>query len=192
MAAAVRLPVACGPTATPARSGRRPGSSRRLPFRLQPVIIELEPAAGAPGTLGAAAPADAVSAALSPSINSGSRSSSSSSQHGSTRQWRPLLGHAPQAAEAAAAERVQGSVPAALLPPAAATSDHRLGVQLNEPPQREQEEEQDEEQRDKDFFANVGDAIRTLREDYPLLFMKDLNCERHSLGAAQVPPSCRV
>jgi hypothetical protein len=55
----------------------------------------------------------------------------------------------------------------------------QLGVQLNEPPQREQEqEEQDEDQRDKDFFANVGDAIRTLREDYPLLFAKDLNCER--------------
>lgn len=28
-----------------------------------------------------------------------------------------------------------------------------------------------------DYYANVGDAIRTLREDIPLLFKQDLNCE---------------
>lgn len=28
-----------------------------------------------------------------------------------------------------------------------------------------------------DYYANVGDAIRTLREDIPLLFKEDLNCE---------------
>ena len=27
-----------------------------------------------------------------------------------------------------------------------------------------------------DFYANLGQAIRTLREDIPLLFQKDLNC----------------
>jgi hypothetical protein len=27
------------------------------------------------------------------------------------------------------------------------------------------------------YFANVGDAIRALREDIPLLFEKDLNCK---------------
>jgi hypothetical protein len=32
-----------------------------------------------------------------------------------------------------------------------------------------------------DYYANVGDAIRTLREDIPLLFKQDLNCERGSL-----------
>ena len=31
--------------------------------------------------------------------------------------------------------------------------------------------------RSPDYFANVGDAIRTLREDIPKLFDKDLNCE---------------
>jgi len=28
-----------------------------------------------------------------------------------------------------------------------------------------------------DYYANVGDAIRTLREDVPRLFEQDLNCE---------------
>jgi hypothetical protein len=28
-----------------------------------------------------------------------------------------------------------------------------------------------------DYYANVGDAIRTLREDIPRLFEQDLNCE---------------
>lgn len=72
---------------------------------------------------------------------------------------------------------------------AAADSDS-LQVQLNErpPPQLQQGSGEgggmpggsgrDPDQ--QDFFANVGDAIRTLREDYPLLFVKDLNCERIS------------
>jgi len=30
-----------------------------------------------------------------------------------------------------------------------------------------------------DYYANVGDAIRTLREDIPLLFERELNCEHH-------------
>ncbi|MEW5298602.1 MAG: hypothetical protein WDW36_001706 [Sanguina aurantia] len=33
------------------------------------------------------------------------------------------------------------------------------------------------QERQPDFYANVGDAIRTLREDIPLLFAKDLNYE---------------
>lgn len=71
--------------------------------------------------------------------------------------------------------------------PAAADADS-LKVQLNEPPPRPPPQLQqgggdsssgpggsgrDPDQ--QDFFANVGDAIRTLREDYPLLFVKDLN-----------------
>ena len=43
--------------------------------------------------------------------------------------------------------------------------------------QVDERQQQDEEQRRRDFYANVGDAIRTLREDIPLLFHKDLNCE---------------
>ena len=38
--------------------------------------------------------------------------------------------------------------------------------------------------KDPDFYANVGSAIRTLREDIPLLFQKDLDCK------AQVSWSC--
>lgn len=79
--------------------------------------------------------------------------------------------------------------------PAAADADS-LKVQLNEPPPRPPPQLQqgggdsssgpggsgrDPDQ--QDFFANVGDAIRTLREDYPLLFVKDLNCEWDGLRA---------
>jgi hypothetical protein len=32
-------------------------------------------------------------------------------------------------------------------------------------------------EKSSDYYANVGDAIRTLREDIPLLFRQDLNCE---------------
>jgi hypothetical protein len=47
-----------------------------------------------------------------------------------------------------------------------------LQVQLgNEPPKQKQNKE-----RHDDFYANVGDAIRTLRDDIPDLFGEDLNC----------------
>lgn len=68
-----------------------------------------------------------------------------------------------------------------LLPASSASSSggssSQLGVQLNDPPPRQQQPGGGlgGEERDKDFFANVGDAIRTLREDYPLLFAKELN-----------------
>lgn len=88
------------------------------------------------------------------------------------------------------------SVPAA--PPSAAAasaaasdtaSDSGLGVQVNEPPPRRPQQQAEQlgapssgggggpDPDQQDFFANVGDAIRTLREDYPLLFVKNLNCE---------------
>jgi hypothetical protein len=40
-----------------------------------------------------------------------------------------------------------------------------------EPPKHKSREE-----RHDDFYANVGDAIRTLREDVPTLFKRELNC----------------
>lgn len=43
-------------------------------------------------------------------------------------------------------------------------------VQLEDKPQRTKNQE-----KTPDYFANVGDAIRTLREDIPSLFEKDLN-----------------
>ena len=57
------------------------------------------------------------------------------------------------------------------------SSSGPLNVQLNEQLPQQQSPPPPGEDRDKDFFANVGDAIRTLREDYPLLFVKSLNCE---------------
>ena len=38
------------------------------------------------------------------------------------------------------------------------------------------EDPQNRQRRD-DFYANVGDAIRTLREETPLLFQQELTCE---------------
>ncbi len=46
-----------------------------------------------------------------------------------------------------------------------------LPVTTEERPQRTKNKE-----RTPDYFANVGDAIRTLREDIPSLFYRDLNC----------------
>jgi len=45
--------------------------------------------------------------------------------------------------------------------------------------QQQQQQQTPPDQREKtpDYYANVGDAIRTLREDIPLLFEKELNCE---------------
>lgn len=54
-----------------------------------------------------------------------------------------------------------------------------LSLQVDEPPQRNQ-------QKHEDYYANVGDAIRTLREDIPLLFVKDLNCESSCQSASQL------
>jgi hypothetical protein len=42
----------------------------------------------------------------------------------------------------------------------------------------------DQRERSPDYYANVGDAIRTLREDIPLLFERDLNCEFRMGGVA--------
>lgn len=53
-----------------------------------------------------------------------------------------------------------------------------LQVQLGngpEPPKQKQNKE-----RHDDFYANVGDAIRTLRDDIPDLFRDDLNCAHPS------------
>ena len=40
-----------------------------------------------------------------------------------------------------------------------------------EPPKKKNKHEKHD-----DYYANVGDAIRTLRDDYPRLFECDLNC----------------
>lgn len=75
-----------------------------------------------------------------------------------------------------------------LLPSSLALAVRQLDVHLNEPPQPLPPQAPPPQQNDeeKDFFANVGDAIRTLREDYPLLFVKDLNCELAAAGVQLV------
>lgn len=45
-------------------------------------------------------------------------------------------------------------------------------VTLEDKPQRTKNQE-----KTGDYFANLGDAIRTLRDDIPSLFERDLNCE---------------
>ena len=47
----------------------------------------------------------------------------------------------------------------------------RFKVQVDEPPAPPGS------QKSPDYYANVGDAIRTLRDDIPSLFEKDLNCK---------------
>jgi hypothetical protein len=44
--------------------------------------------------------------------------------------------------------------------------------------QQQQQQQTPPEQRERtpDYYANVGDAIRTLREDIPQLFSRELNC----------------
>lgn len=49
-----------------------------------------------------------------------------------------------------------------------------FSVQLNDPPQSLQEKE--ERRKLQDYYANVGDAIRTLREEIPRLFIGELTC----------------
>ena len=60
------------------------------------------------------------------------------------------------------------------LPPLVMHIEHddqlTLHIQINEPPAPPGK------QKHPDYYANVGDAIRTLREDIPQLFVKDLNC----------------
>jgi hypothetical protein len=49
----------------------------------------------------------------------------------------------------------------------------QLAVQLEESPQK-LKQDQEERRKRQDYYANVGDAIRTLREETPLLFWRDL------------------
>lgn len=49
-----------------------------------------------------------------------------------------------------------------------------LAVQLEEKPPSQLQREDEERRKRQDYYANVGDAIRTLREETPLLFWRDL------------------
>lgn len=51
-----------------------------------------------------------------------------------------------------------------------------LRVQVGGGPKPPTQKEQKGEERHDDYYANVGDAIRTLREDVPTLFTSKLNC----------------
>lgn len=54
----------------------------------------------------------------------------------------------------------------------------QLPVQLCEPPRESSKlKDADSKRKKDDFYANVGSAIRTLREETPLLFQQDLTCK---------------
>lgn len=53
-----------------------------------------------------------------------------------------------------------------------------LHVQVDQkPPSSNKNNQNHNTERSPDYFANVGDAIRTLREDIPALFDRELNCK---------------
>jgi hypothetical protein len=52
-----------------------------------------------------------------------------------------------------------------------------LSVQLSTPPPRNPQTSGSGGGKDNEFYANVGNAIRTLREEIPLLFQQDFTCE---------------
>jgi hypothetical protein len=56
------------------------------------------------------------------------------------------------------------------------TEEYVFSVQVDEKPTPPSS------QKRPDFYANVGDAIRTLREDIPILFAKDLDCKYQTPG----------
>jgi hypothetical protein len=170
MAATRPLQLACGPAihTVPSRTSNRPSTSRWNPSRAPlPLVEVLEAAPGAHEVRPLPAPADgsAATALQSRISNNSSRAQPSQSWISQKDQQQQLE---------------QQRQPRALAAAPLASSLTQLGVRLNEPPSKPPQQEE----RDKEFFANVGDAIRSLREDYPLLFVKDLNCETHC------PPAC--
>ena len=52
-----------------------------------------------------------------------------------------------------------------------------LAVQLKSAPPRNPKKGDNGGQKDGDFYANVGNAIRTLRMEIPMLFQQDFTCE---------------
>ena len=50
-------------------------------------------------------------------------------------------------------------------------------VQLKSAPPRNPKKNESGGQKDGDFYANVGNAIRTLRVEIPMLFQEDFTCE---------------
>ena len=52
-----------------------------------------------------------------------------------------------------------------------------LAVQLKSAPPRNPKKSDSGGQKDGDFYANVGNAIRTLRLEIPMLFQEDFTCE---------------
>ena len=45
------------------------------------------------------------------------------------------------------------------------------------PPESSQLKDPDSKQKQQEYYANLGDAIRVLREETPYLFQRDLTCE---------------
>lgn len=59
-----------------------------------------------------------------------------------------------------------------------------LPVQLCEPPpEASQLKDPDSKQKQQEYYANLGDAIRVLREETPYLFQQDLTCKHQKWAA---------
>ena len=70
-----------------------------------------------------------------------------------------------------------------------------LAVQLKSAPPRNPKKGDNGGQKDGDFYANVGNAIRTLRLEIPMLFQQDFTCEPippASLLLSQILLGCGV
>ena len=53
-----------------------------------------------------------------------------------------------------------------------------LPVQVQKPPAESSKlKDEESKQKQQEYYANLGDAIRTLREETPFLFQRDLTCE---------------
>ena len=191
MVAASCARVACGPTAHPRTSpssSSRPGHSRGGVARVPTLIEQLQPAAGGGQGLWAAmaavAPADTAAGQSVPATPLASSRLVPRQTQAPRRPQRVQQRSQQQCQQ----QQPRAPATAVLLPSSLALAVRQLDVHLNEPPQPLPPQAPPPQQNDeeKDFFANVGDAIRTLREDYPLLFVKDLNCELAAAGVQLV------
>lgn len=89
-------------------------------------------------------------------------------QHTSTSSRDAACGHSSSTAALQRLERAFGRHAKAGMQ----HGPHVLAVALdNKPPKTKKD------QRTPDYYANVGDAVRTLRDEIPLLFINDLTCK---------------
>lgn len=75
---------------------------------------------------------------------------------------------------------------AAVLPPAVLTV---LAVSTDDKPKAPSS---DSREKSPDYYANLGDVIRTLREDIPELFQRELNCKCGRIQPSSQRLACNI